>query len=175
MLGAIPGFLGPPHVPSYYSEVRHPEVGHHPRYRTDVAIVLRPHQHHADTLRGCRLRDVLSDAHHSFERALIQEHAESVGATLFVTCDVTSDPVTHPLVVDICELRDKMLVGLEVIGELVRIDFYEPEGPDFDERRSYIPHSQASRSLTSIGNPSSRVHITLIFLGGCCMPRAQMA
>ena len=175
MLGAIPGLLRPPLVPSNYSEVGHAEVGHRPRYRTYVAIVLRPHQHHADALRGCRLRDVLSDAHHSLEWVLIQEHAESVGATLFVTCDVTCNPVSHPLVVDICELRDKMLVGLEVLGELVRIDFYEPEGPDFDKRRSYIPHPQASRSLTSIGNPSSRVQITLIFLGGCCIPRAQIA
>tara|TARA_Y100000741_G_scaffold243157_1_gene186419 strand:+ start:40 stop:228 length:189 start_codon:yes stop_codon:yes gene_type:complete len=48
----------------------------------------------------------------------------SIGTALDVASDISRYPISHALVApDICEFYDKVFVGFEVIGELIRIDF----------------------------------------------------
>jgi len=46
----------------------------------------------------------------------------SICAALLVASDVSGNPVSHPLIVNISEFADKMLVGVEIVCELVGID-----------------------------------------------------
>jgi|TARA_B100001113_G_C21023378_1_gene584543 hypothetical protein len=56
-----------------------------------------------------------------------------IHSTLSISGDVSGYPVSHPFVVNIRKFRNKMLVGFEIIGELVWIHLNQSKGPGFNE------------------------------------------
>jgi len=57
----------------------------------------------------------------------------SILAALHVSCDVSSYPISHALVIHICVLFDKRLVVIKVRVELVGIFFAQANGSNFYE------------------------------------------
>jgi hypothetical protein len=45
----------------------------------------------------------------------------SICTPLPVACDVTGNPIPHPLVIDVTVLCDEVLVGVEIVSELIGI------------------------------------------------------
>ena len=49
-----------------------------------------------------------------------------IDPALFVSSDITGNPISHPFVSYISELRNQVLVSVEIICELIGIRLYEP-------------------------------------------------
>ena len=63
-----------------------------------------------------------------------------IDPALFVSSDITGNPISHPFVSYISELRNQVLVRVEIVCELIGIHLYEPKSSAFDKGRPDIPH-----------------------------------
>lgn len=100
-----------------------------------------------------------------------------IDSSLKISSDVTSNPVSKFLRVDICQLGNYNFVVVEIICEFFSVLLYKFDCSYLDKTRSNISHTiHSSNNFTSIGNSGSSCLMTcnLTLRGGFSIPLDQM-